>query len=152
MPSADFCAAFGGAPPSRQSDHKGHRRPPRRPPEVSSTACGAQPPDLRPAFLMDMDFAVNRPLVPRSRLFLSGFCPSARAFAPRFFRTQPRGWPRPCGALPFTAIRLAGDFHPQAAEHARHTILTGRLDSPRCTKVRRTIRSEWLLASGLVSL
>src|SRR5712692_4907251 len=126
MPSADFCAAFGGSPPSRESDHKGHERQRRRPPEVSSTAVSAQPPDLRSAPLMDMDFAIEGLLVRRSRL-VSGFCSSARAFAPRFFRTQPRGWPRPGASLPFTSIRLVGDFHPRTVEPARHTPLTPSL-------------------------
>src|SRR5262249_5472681 len=35
----------------------------RRPPEVSSTAFAAHLPDLHPRPLMDMDFAVSRPLV-----------------------------------------------------------------------------------------
>jgi hypothetical protein len=46
MPSADFCAAFGGSPPSRQSDHKGHGRQRRRPPEVSLTAFRTAPPEF----------------------------------------------------------------------------------------------------------
>ena len=59
---------------------------PARPPEVSSAAFRAQSPNLRSACLMDMDFAVTRLLVPRSRL-VSGFCSSTRAFAPRFLQT-----------------------------------------------------------------
>jgi len=58
-----------------------------RSPGVSSTAFRAQSPDLRSASLMDVDFAVSRPLVRRSRL-LSGFCPSTRTFAPRFLQTS----------------------------------------------------------------
>ena len=54
--------------------------------EVSSTAFSAQPPDLQPVPLMDMDFAVNGP----------------------FAMTSP---PSGCQR----------DFHPRAAEHARHT-------------------------------
>ena len=46
---------------------------------------------------MDMDFAVSGPLVRRSRL-LSGSCPSARTFAPRFLQTPPRG-DSPCALL-----------------------------------------------------
>ena len=57
-----------------------------RSPEVSTTAFHAQPPDLRLTPLMDMDFAIIRSLVRRSRL-ISGFCSSARAFARRFLRT-----------------------------------------------------------------
>lgn len=83
------------------------------------TAFRTQPPDLRMACLMDMDFAVIGPLV-RRLAPLSGFCPSARAFARRFFQTLPRGW-RPCAPLPFTSIRLVEDFHFQAVIHARHT-------------------------------
>ena len=60
-----------------------------RSPEVSLIAFGTQPPDLRPAPLMDMDFAVTRLLVRHVRL-ISGSCSSARAFAPRFFQTVPR--------------------------------------------------------------
>jgi hypothetical protein len=57
-----------------------------RSPGVSSIAFGAQPPDLRLAPLMDMDFAIRCPLVRRSRL-VSGSCSSARTFASRFQRT-----------------------------------------------------------------
>src|SRR5258708_22132222 len=59
-----------------------------RSPGVSSTAFCALPPDLRSASLMDMGFAVSCPLARRSRL-VSGFCPSTRAFAPRFLQTPP---------------------------------------------------------------
>jgi hypothetical protein len=61
-----------------------------RSPEVSSAAFCAQPPNLRFASLMEMDFAVSRPLVRRSRL-VSGSCPSTRTFDPCFFQTPPRG-------------------------------------------------------------
>lgn len=84
------------------------------------TAFCTQPPNLREAGLMDMDFAVIGPLV-RRLTPLSGFCPSARAFARRFFQTPPRGGQRPCALLPFTSIRLVEDFHFQAVIHARHT-------------------------------
>lgn len=87
MPSADFCAAVREPLGSLSPCSSGTRH---RPPEVSSTAFRAQPPDLRSAPLMDTDFAIRCPLVRRSRL-LSGSCPSARAFAPRFFQTPPRG-------------------------------------------------------------
>jgi hypothetical protein len=63
---------------------------PSRSPGVSSTAFRAQPPNLRFASLMDMDFAVSCPLVRRWRL-ISGFCPSTRTFAPCFLQTPPRG-------------------------------------------------------------
>src|ERR1039457_6429585 len=63
---------------------------PSRSPGVSSTAFHAQPPNLRFAPLMDMDFAVRCPLVRRWRL-VSGFCPSTRTFVPCFLQTPPRG-------------------------------------------------------------
>src|ERR1700738_5653595 len=93
------------------------RATPRRSPGVSSIAFGAQPPDLRFASLMDLDFAMCRPLVRRLRL-ISSFCSSARTFDPRFLQTPasrrrftnpspPSGW--------------VEDFHFRAIEHARHT-------------------------------
>src|SRR2546423_2416854 len=68
-----------------------------RSPGVSSIAFGAQPPDLRFASLMDMDFAIRCPLVRRLRL-VSGSCSSARTFASRFLQTPPRG-DSPCASL-----------------------------------------------------
>src|SRR6516225_3265251 len=68
-----------------------------RSPGVSSIAFGAQPPDLRFAPLMDMDFVMRCPLVRRLRL-VSVFCPSARTFASRFLQTPPRG-DSPCASL-----------------------------------------------------
>ena len=92
----------------------------RRSPGVSSAAFCAQSPDLRLAPLMDMDFAVSRPLVRRRRL-LSGSCPSTRTFDPCFFQTPPRGG-RPCIITrPSPPSGWPKDFHLQAAEHAQHT-------------------------------
>jgi hypothetical protein len=68
---------------------------------------------------MDMDFAVIGQFVPRPPP-LFGFCPSARAFARRFFQTPPLDG-RPCAPLTFTSIRLVEDFHFRAVVHARHT-------------------------------
>jgi len=70
MPAADFCRPVrpdrSGLSPESETNG--------RPPEVSSTAFDAQPPDLQPVPLMDVDFAINCPLVrhgmPRIR-FLS---------------------------------------------------------------------------------
>ena len=61
MPAADFCRTvrvncFTLSPDSGTCS---------RPPEVSSTAFNAQPPDLQPALLMEMDFAIVGPLVLR---------------------------------------------------------------------------------------
>src|SRR5271168_491422 len=61
MPAADFCPTVR-VDPSTLSPDSGTCG---RPPEVSSTAFNAQPPDLQPAPLMDMDFAVLCPLVRR---------------------------------------------------------------------------------------
>ena len=47
--------------------------------------------------LMDMDFRDTLPAVRRSRL-VSGFCSSARTFAPRFVQTPPHGDGR-CASL-----------------------------------------------------
>jgi len=79
-----------------------------RSPGVSSVAFRAQSPDLRFAPLMDMDFAVRRPLVRCWRL-ISGSCPSTRTFAPRFFQTPPRGGLRPCALLVLPS--RPGEFH-----------------------------------------
>ena len=106
MPSADFCRAVREPldPLSRQSATRD------RPPEVSSTAFHAQPPDLRSAPLMDTDFAAICPLVQRSRL-LSGSCPSARVFAPRFLQTPPHDDALAL-RLPFASIRLGRGLTP----------------------------------------
>src|SRR3954463_7901563 len=59
LPSADFCA--GVRVPHGPLSFVSETR--RRPPEVSSAAFPAHPPDLHPRPLMDEDFAVSRPLV-----------------------------------------------------------------------------------------
>jgi len=93
MPSADFSDAIGPlcdepSPP---------RRTRRRPPEVSSTAFAAPLPNLHPPPLMDMDFAVKRPLV-RRRMPLSGFCSSGRDCRSPL-PSDPASRRRPCGSL-----------------------------------------------------
>ncbi len=61
MPSADFCrpvrSDYSSLSPEFRTDG--------RSPEVSSTAFSAQPPDLQPAPLMDLDFVVSCRLVRR---------------------------------------------------------------------------------------
>ena len=61
MPSADFCrpvrSDYSSLSPESRTDG--------RPPEVSSTAFSAQPPDLQPAPLMELDFVVIGRLVRR---------------------------------------------------------------------------------------
>src|ERR1039458_10466276 len=61
MPAADFCRTVR-VDYSTLSPGSGTYS---RPPEVSSTAFNAQPPNLQPAPLMDMDFAILCPLVQR---------------------------------------------------------------------------------------
>jgi hypothetical protein len=85
MPSADFYREVKA--PCDALSHDSVTRS--RSPEVSSTAFRAPPPNLRFAPLMEMGFAKPGPLTQRSRL-LSGFCSSARTFAPRFLQTPPR--------------------------------------------------------------
>jgi hypothetical protein len=98
-----------------------------RSPAISPAAFDTRPPDLPPASLMDMDFAISCPLVRRRRpqiQFLS--------IGPYLCSTLPLDptsrW-CPCASLPFTSIRLGPDFHPLAAEHARRTAHTARLKS-----------------------
>jgi len=76
MPSADFCSPV-------RPDHSRLSRESTtlsRSPEVSSTVFCAQPPDLQPATLMDMGFAVigllaRRRMPPIRFLFIgSRFC------------------------------------------------------------------------------
>ena len=53
------------------------------------------------------------------------FFPSTRTFAPHFLQTPPRG-DSPCVITsPSPPSGWAGDFHPQAAEHAQHTTTLG---------------------------
>ena len=92
----------------------------RRSPGVSAAAFRAQSPDLRVAPLMDMDFAVSRPLGRHARL-LSGSCPSTHTFAPCFFQTPPRGGGPCIIARPSPPSGWPKDFYLQAAAHAQHT-------------------------------
>ena len=59
MPAADFCRTLRMDRSTLSPDSGTCSRPP----EVSSTVFHAQPPDLQPAPLMDMDFAINSPPV-----------------------------------------------------------------------------------------
>jgi len=61
MPSADFCCEV--KVPCGAFSHDSATR--NRSPEVSSTAFRTQPPNLQPAPLMDMGFAVIGPLARR---------------------------------------------------------------------------------------
>ncbi len=93
MPSADFCrpVRLDYSPLSPDSRTNG------RSPEVSSTAFGAQPPDLQPAPLMDLDFVVICRLVrrrmPRIRfLFIGSHLCST-------LPSDPASRRRPCASL-----------------------------------------------------
>jgi hypothetical protein len=99
MPSADFCPALERLTtfPVTQ-DNRG------RSPEVSSTAFGAQPPDLPPVRLMDMG---------------ASFRPRLATTPLRFAITSP---PSGCEE----------DFHLQAVDHARHTTKKPEPEGPGC--------------------
>jgi hypothetical protein len=84
LPLADFCRRIRMSCPTLSHDSVTDGRSP----EVSPTAFRAAPPNLRFAPLMEMGFAKPGPLAQRSRL-ISGFCSSARTFAPRFLQTPP---------------------------------------------------------------
>src|ERR1022692_3958684 len=61
MPAADFCPTVRVDRSTLSPDSGTWNRSP----EVSSTAFNAQPPNLQPALLMDVDFATICPLVQR---------------------------------------------------------------------------------------
>src|SRR3954452_1510030 len=124
MPSADFCTGVR-VPCGPLSPVTGTRR---RPPEVSSTAFTAHPPDLQPQALDGYGLrgqssarptrAASYPVSVRqvAASLHASFRPRLAATPLRFARTSP-----PSGC--------AGDLHPQAVEHARHTTkpLRGRI-------------------------
>src|SRR5512147_370200 len=92
----------------------------RRSPEVSSTAFRAQPPDLPPALLMDMSFAVLCPIAQRRRphhpVFVHRLALLLHAsFGPRLATTPLRF------AITSPPSGCEEDFHLQAVVHARHT-------------------------------
>src|SRR3954471_8838667 len=116
MPSADFCTGVREphGPLSLVSETR------RRPPEVSSTAFTAHLPDLQPQALDGWGlrgkssarptWAASYPVSVRkvADSLHASFRPRLAATPLRFARTSP-----PSGC--------AGDLHPQAVEHARHT-------------------------------
>ena len=116
MPAADFCVAVRVNRFTLSHDSVTRRRPP----EVSSTAFSAQPPDLPPADLMDVGFAVFCPLArccrPHHPVFVHRLAPLLHAsFRPRLATTPLRF------AMTSPPSGCQRDFHPQAVEHARHT-------------------------------
>ena len=121
MPSADFCRTVR-ADRSALSPDSGTCG---RPPEVSSTAFNAQPPNLQPVPLMDMDFAVTWPARPAQHASCPVFVHRLASLLHASFRPR----------LATTPLRFAitsppsgseGDFHPQAVKHARRTNRTAR--------------------------
>ena len=89
-------------------------------PEVSSTAFDAQPPDLPPVCLVEVGFAVLCQLAPHRRphhpVLVHRLAPLIHAsFRPRLATTPLRF------SSPSPPPGWAGDFHPQAVEHVRHT-------------------------------
>ena len=89
-------------------------------PEVNSTAFNAQPPDLPPVCLVDVGFAVVCQLAPHRRphhpVLVHRLAPLIHAsFRPRLATTPLRF------SSPSPPPGWAGDFHPQAVEHVRHT-------------------------------
>ena len=92
-PAADFCrpVRMDRSTLSPDSGTNG------RSPEVSSTAFGAQPPDLQPVPLMDMDFAVNGPFV-QHRMPLIRFLYIGSRFCSTLL-SDPASRRRPCASL-----------------------------------------------------
>src|SRR3954451_22211328 len=129
MPSADFCAGvrWPRGPLSLVAETRC------RPPEVSSTAFTAHPPDLQPRALDGWGLrgqssarptrAASYPVSVRrvAALLHASFRPRLAATPLRFANTSP-----PSGCV--------GDLHPQAVEHARHTTkpLRGRPEATPC--------------------
>jgi hypothetical protein len=112
MPSADFCAAVRspcGLLSRTRTQALAQTR--HRPPEVSLTVFHAQPPDLQPWPLMDVDFADScqlvRPTLPRIRLLFVGS--RFRSTLP----SDPASRRRPCASLSFTSIRLERGLPPR---------------------------------------
>ena len=78
--SADFSLRFRRRPFRREA----------RSPQVRTRSFTAQPPDLRRLSLDHKSFAVSLPARPARHRLISGSCPSARGFAPRFLPTLGR--------------------------------------------------------------
>src|ERR1700756_2559310 len=93
MPVADFCPTVR-VDRSTLSPDSGTCG---RPPEVSSTAFNAQPPNLQPAPLMDMDFAVLCPLVRRRMPHIRFLSIGSRLCSTLL--SDPASRRRPCASL-----------------------------------------------------
>src|ERR1700675_1335186 len=89
-------------------------------PEVSSTAFGAQPPDLPPVPLREMGCAVTGQLARHRRpphpVLVHRLAPLLHASFRLHLATTPLRF-----AMTSPPSGCQRDFHPQAVEHARHT-------------------------------
>ena len=113
-PSADSCAPVG-SPFDFPSSNNGTWR---RPPQVSSIAFTAPPPDLQPWPLMEPDFAIRCPLVrPRMPNLVS--VRQVAALLRTSFRRHLAMTPL-CFASPSPPSDWTGDSHSPAIEHAGH--------------------------------
>ena len=128
-----------------------------RPPEVSLTALHARPPDLRPAPLMEMDFAVSWPLVLRRTasirfLFIGPRVGSALLSDP----ASPRS---PCARLSFTSIRLDRGLSPPSRQtcsahkklHIVRRALPAGIKALSTARRSRPARDAWKKMHGCIS-
>jgi len=91
-----------------------------RPPEVSSTAFNAQPPDLQPALLMDMDFAVTCPLVQRRMPHIRFLSIGSRLCSTLL--SDPASRRNPCASLSLLLHQdVKRTFTSKMLNNARHT-------------------------------
>src|SRR6266567_1719868 len=89
-------------------------------PEVSSTAFNAQPPDLPPVCLVDLGFAVLCQLAPHRRPLHPVLVHRLASLIHASFRLRLATTPLRFSS-PSPPPGWAGDFHPLAVEHVRHT-------------------------------
>src|ERR1035438_5117986 len=139
VPSADFCRTVRVNCSTLSPDSGTCNRSP----AIRLTAFNTQPPNLPPAPLMDLDFAVIGQLVRRRRphirflSIVSRLCstlpsdPASRRQPLRFAITSP-----PSGC--------EGDLHPQAINHARRTNERAAPKSSPCNCELRTVNYELL--------
>src|SRR5437879_3781457 len=89
-------------------------------PDVSSTAFNAQPPDLPPVCLVDLGFAVLCQLAPHRRPLHPVLVHRLASLIHASFRLRLATTPLRFSS-PSPPPGWAGDFHPLAVEHVRHT-------------------------------
>ncbi len=130
-PAADFCRPVRTSCPILSPVSRANGRPP----EVSSTAFNAQPPNLQPMPLMDMDFVVSCQLV-RCRMPHIGFLFIGSRFCSTLL-SDPASRRRPCASL---SLRLH-----QAVKRTFTFKLSNMLGTP---KKRATLRSPFLVGDA----